>query len=101
MLSIPVAVYFASKDQSSSDWLDSASMFFQSLEENCADVRESDYNGTELNGTTEQECSSFNSTRQVGALRDAVKRHGFTAGCISYHIISYPYYLSPPCAKAH
>ena len=83
VLSTPVPVYFASKDQrTSSDWLDSVSMLFQSLEANCADVQESDYNGTELNGTIELECSSFSSTRQVGVLCDAVKRYGFTVGCI-------------------
>ena len=67
LLSIPVPVYFASKDQStSSDWLDRASMLLQSLEENC--VQESD-NRMELNRTLAQDCSSFNSTTQVGVLR--------------------------------
>ena len=64
LLSIPVAVYFAKKEQStSSDWLDSVSMLLQSLEGNCDVGQESGFNGT--NGTLAQNCSNFDNALQV------------------------------------
>ena len=66
LLSFPVTVYFASKDQStSSDWLGSVSILLQSLEGNCAFRDKSDYNATELNEN--RDCSSSDSVSQVGA----------------------------------
>ena len=68
LLSFPVTVYFASKEQStSSDWIDTIPMLLQSLDGNCADGEESNYNGTELDGN--RDCSSSNSASQVGVLR--------------------------------
>ena len=65
LLSIPVAVYFASKQQStSSDWLDTISMLLQSLESNCDAGQESGFNGS-INGTLAQDCSNFDNALQV------------------------------------
>ena len=70
LLSIPVTVYFASKEQSTtSAWLDTVSMLLQSLEGNCVDREVSDFNnGTEVNGGPRDCSSSDNIASQVGVL---------------------------------
>ena len=65
LLSFPVAVYFASKEQStSSDGLDAISMLLQSLEGNCDDGQESGFNVTS-NGSLAQDCYNSDNALQV------------------------------------
>ena len=64
LLSIPVVVYFASKEQSTStNWLETISTLLQSLEGNCDAGQESDFNGT--NGTLAQNCFNADNALQV------------------------------------
>ena len=79
LLSIPVAVYFASKEEStSSDWLGTVSKLLQSLEGNCDPGRESSFNETS-NRSFAQNCSSSDSGLQVSCLRNVLMHpHGYS-----------------------
>ena len=77
LLSIPVAVYFASKeDSTSSDWLGTVSKLLQSLEGNCDPGRESSFNESS-NISFAQDCSSSDSALRVScSLNVLMHPHG-------------------------
>ena len=69
LLSFPIAVYYASKEKStSSNWLENISVLLHSLEGNCGAENGSDVYGTS-NGNLAQDCSSSDTASQVGILR--------------------------------
>ena len=71
LFSIPVAVYFASKDSTSSDWLGTVSKFLQSLEGNCDPGRE--------NRSFAQDCSISDSALRVScSLNVLMHPHGYS-----------------------
>ena len=79
LLSFPVAVFYASKEKStSSDWLVIISMLLQSLESNCDVGQESNFNRTS-NGTLAQDCSSSDTASQVNS-QHVMYNHGLTLG---------------------
>lgn len=70
LLSIPVVVYYSTKDKStSSAWLDNMTELLQSLEGNCVAGQEGEFNGS-ANGTVLQDCLRVgsHSASQVGSL---------------------------------
>ena len=78
LFSIPVAVYFASKDSTSSEWLGTVSKLLQSLEGNCDPGRESSFNESS-NRSFAQDCSSSDSALRVSCSRNVLMHpHGYS-----------------------
>ena len=91
LLSFPVALYYASKEKStSSNWLETISQLLQTLEGNCDAGLASDFNGTS-NGSLGQDCSDIDS--QVSALHVGYSGGNglkYRAYKVSSRIVGYP-----------
>ena len=78
LLSIPVVVYYTSKEKSTSPaWLDNISELLQSLEGNCGGEFNGTSNGTVVGNVT-LDCFSYQSASQVGDLREC----GLANACV-------------------